>query len=163
LQKRYLPITIGVVVLSFIALAGYMRPAATEEMPRRILFDSTGGKVVFSHLDHDQSYGIACATCHHESEDPGKEPLRCGLCHPPEFTPEYLADHSSFFVEEQHCERCHHTGVADGACSSCHEETLEQLLPTRMNAFHDGCMGCHEEIQAGPYDETACNQCHIPR
>jgi hypothetical protein len=250
LQKRYLPITATVVLLAIIALLGYMRPAETEEMPRRIMFDSTGGTVIFSHLEHDQSYGIDCATCHHESENPGRNPLECGRCHPPEFTPEYIADHTAYFSDEQHCARCHHaefTGMvydhdvhaenytsgctdchhgediepepqncgdchmdtgdeampslknaahercsschqeqldsglkdcnychtaiqadqgdipAPVTCSSCHNETVEQLIPTRMSAFHDGCMGCHEEVQAGPYEEDACNQCHMPR
>ena len=162
-SKRYLPVALAVVLMSAVALAGYLRLAEPEEMPRRILFDSAGGKVIFSHLDHEQSYGIDCAICHHESENPGKTPLQCGLCHPPEFTQEYIADHQWFFAEEEHCERCHHTGVADGPCSSCHGEPVEQLIPTRTSAFHGGCMGCHERMQAGPYREGECIQCHLPR
>ncbi len=252
MQKRYLPITVTVVIMAVVALAGYLKPAATEEMPRRVLFDNTGGKVIFSHLAHDKNYGIECATCHHESKDPGKNPLQCGLCHPPEFTQEYLDEHPQYFSDPQHCARCHHTeftgmtwkhdehvenynagsctdchhdasieptpqscgdchqatgdeampGLADaahkrcadchqstfdenlagckfchssvefgesetlpatGTCSPCHAEALEQLIPTRMNAFHDSCMGCHEGIQSGPYKQDACNQCHLPR
>lgn len=252
LQKRYLPITVSVVLLAIIALVGYMMPAASEEMPRRVLFDNTGGKVIFSHLTHDETYGIECATCHHESEDPGKDPLKCGLCHPPEFTADYITDHPQFFEDEKHCARCHHaefagmqydhdqhaadynfgsctdchhdtdiepepqacsdchmeqgdemmpslenaahekcaschqmqmdeglqgcsychsmieygeseTLPATSTCGSCHDEPVEQLIPTRMNAFHDGCMGCHEGMGAGPYKEDQCNQCHMPR
>ena len=33
-----MPITIVCVVLALIALAGYLRPAATQEMPTRLLF-----------------------------------------------------------------------------------------------------------------------------
>jgi hypothetical protein len=250
LHKRYLPITIGVVILAIIAMVGYMRPAATEEMPRRILFDSAGGPVIFSHLAHDQLYGIDCATCHHESKRPGNDPLQCGLCHPPEFTPLYVSMHTTYFTEEEHCARCHHieftgmvydhdthaenytfgctdchhdvdiepvpqscgdchmdtgdpampslmdaahercaschqaeldAGITDCTychtaisaaqgeipaavtCSLCHAQPVEQLIPTRMSAFHDGCMGCHENVQAGPYADDACNQCHMPR
>jgi DnaJ-class molecular chaperone len=163
LQKRHLPVTVLVVVAIAISVAGYMRTPSAEEMPRRLLFDSTGGSVIFSHLEHERTYNIDCATCHHESENPGNAPVPCGRCHPSEFTPEYVADHQALFEDPDHCERCHHTGVADGPCSSCHGETIEQLIPTRMNAFHRGCMGCHEGMQAGPYSEDSCNQCHMPR
>ncbi|MFP4314820.1 MAG: cytochrome c3 family protein [Desulfovibrionales bacterium] len=251
MQKRYLPITAAVVILAVIALLGYMRPAEPEEMPRRILFDSTAGSVIFSHLEHDQSYGIDCATCHHESRDPGASPLECGVCHPQEFSAAYIEAHTGYFSDAQHCARCHHAeftgmvydhdlhaemytagctdchhgediepepqncgdchmetgdetmpGLKDAAhercsachqpqfdtgledcsqchrmldsrqgdavqttepCGTCHEQAVEQLVPTRMNAFHDSCMGCHEEFQAGPFGETECNQCHRPR
>lgn len=251
MQKRYLPIMVCVVILAIVAVAGYLRPAATEEMPRRILFDSSGGKVIFSHLEHEESYVNNCATCHHESADPGADPVKCGKCHPPEFTPEFVADHSTYFTDEQHCARCHHaefTGLvynhdehaelyaadctdchhdtdiepepmdcgechmdtgdeampskevavhercsmchqdvfdeelagcsychetleagkgdampATTTCSQCHEKGVEQLIPPRMKAFHDGCMGCHEEMQAGPFEDDQCNQCHMPR
>jgi hypothetical protein len=163
LQKRHLPVTVIVVVAVAISVAGYMKPPTAEEMPRRLLLESMGGNVIFSHLEHDRTYSIDCATCHHESANPGKTPVLCGRCHPSEFTPEYVADHQSFFEDPQHCERCHHTGVADGPCSSCHGETIEQLIPTRMNAFHRGCMGCHEGMGSGPHGDDSCNRCHMPR
>ncbi len=253
MQKRYLPISVFVVVMAIVALVGYLQPAGTEEMPRRILFDNAGGKVIFSHQAHDQTYQLDCASCHHENPaggEPGKEPLRCGLCHPPEFTPNWIETHASFFNAEQNCARCHHAeftgmvykhdehaeqyntdcldchhtddieptptncgdchlkegdatmpGFADavhtrcatchqdvfaqemkgcgfchellqaggdnlpetGGCSSCHDKAIEQLIPTRMSAFHKGCMGCHEEKQLGPFKDDECSKCHLPR
>lgn len=250
MQKRYLPITVCVVILAIVAIVGYLRPAATEEMPRRILFDSSGGKVIFTHLDHEEKYVQNCATCHHESQDPGPKPVECGKCHPREFTPEYIADHSTWFTSDQQCARCHHaefTGMvynhdehaelytsgctdchhdtdiepaptncgechmdtgddampsfkdaahercmtchqdvfdeglagckfchqtleagqgdtmpATTSCTECHEKSISQLIPTRMNAFHESCFGCHDEKQAGP-TEAECNHCHMPR
>ena len=239
--------------MAIVAVVGYLLPAGTEEMPRRILFDSTGGKVIFSHLAHDQKYGIDCAVCHHENPtggEPGKNPLRCGLCHPPEFTQNWIETHTSFFNDEQNCARCHHaefTGMIydhdkhaedyntdcldchhsddiepvptncgechqdegdaampskedaihtrcaschqdefdkkmagcgfchkileasgdnlpeTGACGTCHKEAIEQLIPTKLHAFHDGCMRCHEEKMRGPYKQDECGKCHLPR
>ncbi len=237
--------------MAIIAVVGYLKPAATEEMPRRILFDSTGGKVIFSHLAHDQDYGVGCTTCHHETKDPDGNLLQCGTCHPPEFNTAYIENHVNYFTDKVACAKCHHAeftgmsynhddhaanyttdctdchhgtdiepepqncadchtetgddampGIKDAAhqrcanchqeqldaglqecgfchtileaghgdalpatanCSPCHTESLEQLVPTRVNAFHVGCMSCHEKEQAGPYKQDDCNKCHMPR
>jgi len=61
------------------------------------------------------------------------------------------------------CDRCHHTGdyVACGE-SGCHDaEAADSGLPTRMEAFHQSCMGCHEEVGAGPWEKDQCKQCHL--
>jgi len=52
LLKRYHIITIILIILMFIALAGYLSSADDRETSVRILIDDCGGKVVFSHLAH---------------------------------------------------------------------------------------------------------------
>ena len=63
------------------------------------------------------------------------------------------------------CSTCHHyenleNGVT--ACGECHNAlTAEYDLPDRMEAFHLRCMGCHEEVGSGPYEQDQCNLCHL--
>jgi len=57
------------------------------------------------------------------------------------------------------CLDCHHNIEDDETynCSECHEETGDEDLPSRPDAFHAQCQGCHEDIEAGPVE---CNSCH---
>lgn len=53
------------------------------------------------------------------------------------------------------CATCHHTGVADGACKTCHGSKPE--APKAKKAFHKLCKDCHKK-EAGP---TKCKACHV--
>ena len=57
------------------------------------------------------------------------------------------------------CLDCHHNIEDDETynCSECHEETGDEDLPSRADAFHTQCKGCHEDGGAGPVE---CNSCH---
>ena len=59
------------------------------------------------------------------------------------------------------CEDCHHTFEEDGeaqACVECHEPDLaDEDVPKQVDAFHLQCIGCHEQIDAGP---IKCESCH---
>ncbi len=57
------------------------------------------------------------------------------------------------------CQDCHHNLDYDETynCSACHEETGDESMPSRADAMHSQCIGCHEEYGAGPVD---CNACH---
>lgn len=244
MPKRYTPIVAFTVVMAVVAVAGYLQPAATQETPNRVFLPNAGGKVIFTHQVHADSYGAACGDCHHEDDTPDVNTLACGDCHPPEFSPEWVDGHMDAFTEDRHCARCHHAaftglqeyhdehenyadcvdchhgpdispepvacadchGVQEGvlglrdavhqSCAACHDDLIsdggleacatchvveeqkeaatdfspcatchyqprdKELVPTRMNAYHDGCMGCHEEMGAGPYGAEACNECH---
>ncbi len=63
------------------------------------------------------------------------------------------------------CSSCHHAENLDkgiSPCGECHNaETAEFGLLNRMEAFHQSCMGCHEEVGSGPYGKDQCNQCHL--
>lgn len=62
------------------------------------------------------------------------------------------------------CIDCHHEMEDDEdatpeSCSACHEaESEEEDMPNRMDAFHQQCIGCHQDFEAGP---TECAFCHI--
>lgn len=57
------------------------------------------------------------------------------------------------------CLDCHHNIEDDEVynCSECHEATGDESFPSRTDAFHIQCQGCHEDQGAGPID---CNSCH---
>lgn len=60
------------------------------------------------------------------------------------------------------CSDCHHTlevGETDAtACLECHAPQSEDAdVPKRSEAFHQQCIRCHQEIEAGP---VACASCH---
>ena len=57
------------------------------------------------------------------------------------------------------CDTCHHTGDYV-PCTECHSEQGDEDFPSAMDAFHQQCMGCHEEM-GGPYEKDQCNQCHL--
>lgn len=63
------------------------------------------------------------------------------------------------FSHKKHCEldacnKCHHTGMGNPECTTCHSKEAE-VNP--MNAFHKNCIDCHKEKQAGP---VGCGDCH---
>lgn len=61
------------------------------------------------------------------------------------------------------CRDCHHN-LEEGeteppACSQCHEPQSEDpSIPKLSDAFHQQCIGCHQQFGAGP---QACNSCHV--
>jgi len=52
------------------------------------------------------------------------------------------------------CKTCHHTGMDQPKCSSCHTKDSKV---TAQDAFHKNCIDCHKEKQKGP---TGCMDCH---
>ncbi len=131
----------------------------------------------WSHQDHIDLYSSDCTDCHH-GPDIEPEPMACGDCHMEEgddAMPSLRdAGHQScitchsdqFDAGLEGCSYCHEiTPVQEfqapaPACSQCHYDAEEPLIPARMEAFHQSCMGCHEELGAGPYGEDSCNRCH---
>lgn len=132
----------------------------------------------FSHADHEEDYtGGYCQSCHHD-ESIEAVPQSCSNCH---------IDGSNSVLSlrdanHQRCADCHDDAYSEGlegcsychvrdenqaeeidkmACSSCHINPTDQLIPTSMNAFHGKCMGCHEEMGSGPFGDDACYQCHM--
>ncbi len=164
LQKTFYRVAI---VLILIGLGGYLWPSSAKDMPTKILFDNKGGDVMFSHLTHTVDYSIACKDCHHEGGDQSNV-LSCGVCHPASYTPEFRTEHQKWFPEKWQCLRCHHEedrntpGNEYQNCMECHDDaTPAELVPTRTVAFHNKCMGCHEEFGEGPYGEEECKACHV--
>lgn len=135
--------------------------------------------VIFDHEAHTD-YASDCFDCHHGAEiEP--EPQQCANCHKDENAGDLI---SMRLAGHQSCGQCHEDMFDQGlssckschvqkdmteykgdyaACNSCHEAETRELVLPRMNAFHDQCMSCHEEMGAGPYGPDSCNQCHITR
>lgn len=64
------------------------------------------------------------------------------------------------------CATCHHYRPADPeasetvACKACHQEAFDPEKQGRIGlkaAYHQQCMGCHEDMDQGP---VACDGCH---
>ncbi|GAB7022537.1 cytochrome c3 family protein [Salidesulfovibrio brasiliensis] len=185
MQKRYLPISIITVVMLIAAVAGYVVPAGSQSPPVKVLLESKGGNVLFTHQQHADMGDMRCGDCHHTSgEDPN--PPRCTDCHPAKFSAQYLEEHTELNMSPQQCASCHHpradispfdhdlhvdeytsdctdchhdTDIEDEPqqCSNCHEET-DSGIPSLMNAAHERCANCHEEDFSDSYRN--CGFCH---
>ncbi len=138
----------------------------------------TATMALFSHDKHAEDYAEDdCQACHHdESIEP--DPQACSECHEKETLKDIpsLKDanhgkcidcHEDFYDEgTKGCKNCHTREKPTKTfepqpCSSCHDEPVEQLVPTTTTAFHGQCMSCHEEQGAGPFGDDACYQCHM--
>jgi predicted CXXCH cytochrome family protein len=137
------------------------------------------GKLNFDHEAHTE-YASDCSDCHH-GKDIEPTPQKCTNCHAEKSTDKLLSMREA---GHQTCSQCHEDMFDKGlssckschvpkdmtdykgdfsACNQCHEAETRELVLPRMNAFHDQCMSCHEEMGAGPYGPDNCNQCHISR
>lgn len=142
----------------------------------------------WSHEDHATTYtGDDCESCHHPYRyefRPGKamhiKPQKCANCHtakPNPMTASTLKDathtrcascHEDLFAHKARgCSTCHNqVRLADmpagdvteadfAACATCHGP-----IPGAMDAFHAGCMNCHDTAGKGPGKKAPCTQCH---
>lgn len=69
---------------------------------------------------------------------------------------------------DEHCSMCHHMwedgklveddNSAGIPCSDCHKVGYEHKgAPELTNAYHQQCMGCHDDMGRGP---ITCGECH---
>lgn len=187
MQKKFIPIAVVLAVLLALSAAGYMTPPKKEKMPVRILFQNSGGRVIFSHLQHHRDYGVACAKCHHEQHEDSEEALPCGSCHPQAFDRDYIRDHINSFPDNSYCVKCHHAKLGElnfdhdahidyavddcqvchhgpdiedepQLCTNCHTNAGTPDVPSIRNAAHDRCINCHDDMfEAGI---KGCTPCH---
>ena len=63
------------------------------------------------------------------------------------------------FDYTSNCLECHHltSFPPDFNCSECHFKKGDALMLSREDALHDQCIGCHDDMGAGPVE---CNSCH---
>ena len=129
-------------ILLFVGAVCYAAfPDKAPEQPVRMMFHSVSGKVLFSHKTHvsEAEYGIACTECHHHPEETDENDLRA-------------------------CKDCHQVPEGDQkvpqACLDCHEadEVEDSEMIKSSDAFHDQCIGCHQDYGAGPEE---CSSCHV--
>ena len=130
-------LAIVLMVVGVLSFAGYS--AKVPDPPLRMMYPTNAGKVLFDHQNHlaADRYGLACADCHHHPEGEDNT-MACGDCHG---SPEQ------------------HAAIAE-TCNECHDPDFYDLadVSKRSDAFHQQCIGCHEQFNAGP---VACNACHV--
>ncbi len=143
-KQRIIMYTVAAHLL-LIAIVSYAAfPIEAPEQPIRLMFTTNAGKVIFDHKTHASSMGIglACADCHHHPEDGDAEAVGCGKCHPAE---------PQEGVIPEYCLECHDASEAEGA-----------EYPKRSDAFHQQCIGCHDQFEKGPRSGSEnCSQCHV--
>jgi len=135
-------------------------------------------KTDFEHSSH-QSYTDDCTDCHH-GPNIEPEPRACISCHSTEGREDIpnLRD-----ATHDCCKKCHEDIFDKGfnGCSGCHGKKdmkkgkgaytpclychqgnkIKQLIPARKDAFHNQCLGCHQELKKGPFGANSCNKCHF--
>nr|1Z1N_X Chain X, sixteen heme cytochrome [Megalodesulfovibrio gigas] len=66
------------------------------------------------------------------------------------------------------CSGCHHNAkpsLNPPKCASCHSKPFQERTanqPGLKGAFHNQCIGCHQEMQVNP-KATDCQGCHKPK
>ncbi len=60
------------------------------------------------------------------------------------------------------CEQCHHKGMGDPKCGTCHKLDADGATPKMQDAAHakdkGACYGCHRADDAA--HKLKCNDCH---
>jgi hypothetical protein len=141
-SKKKLKIVYGIII--YLLLVGVLCyaafPVKTPDPPIRLMYKVTAGKVLFDHQAHtsDAGYGLSCFDCHHHPMDDDSALVACGECH-------YSSDEATLPPEK---------------CFDCHdaEEIEDTEILKRSDAFHTGCILCHQNIEAGPVE---CAACHV--
>ena len=145
----------------------------------------------WGHEKHFEDFDVECTACHHDEQLLEEEPTNCANCHEEGVMPagRRVGD-SSDFADAVHarcadchqewfdakargCVNCHsdkklvswksrlHRNKSVNNCSTCHKQTMDKLMPSKMDAGHTTCMGCHERILRGPYGKENCAKCHL--
>jgi hypothetical protein len=142
ISKKKLKLVYGIILyLLFVGVLCYAAfPVEPPEEPIRRMYKVTAGKVLFDHSAHtsDSGYGLSCFDCHHHPPNDEAAVMACGECH----------------------RATEDTASPPERCSDCHdaEEIKDTKIPKRSDAFHDGCITCHQDIEAGPVE---CSACHV--
>jgi hypothetical protein len=142
-SKKELRIAYGfAVILLIVGVLSYAAfSAKAPEVPIRLMFKTSAGKVLFQHKLHAAStgYSVSCGDCHHHPEDNESAMRACGDCHDPS------GQKTETVVKN--CSECHDT-----------EEFEDTKMMKKPDAMHGQCIDCHKEFGAGPVE---CNECHV--
>lgn len=114
----------AVAFLFFVGVVCYAAfPKKKVEIPVRIMFQSTGGSVLFSHNLHADplKYGLDCADCHPAwNSDEAERPGSCTRCHMVESPEKEMLKRSDALHAQ--CRGCHEEGGHGPVekCTDCH-------------------------------------------
>ena len=109
-------------IVGIFSYAAFSTPP--PEYPVRIMFQNSGGKVLFDHRTHYSpgGYGVSCGDCHHTlSEEEYADAESCSACHEESSDDEDMPGRKDSFHRQ--CGGCHEefgAGPAAKDCSSCH-------------------------------------------
>ncbi len=140
-------------------------------------------EIRWNHARHQVTVAQQCGTCHHTDQRSLPEKKRCITCHKEDSVRRDKVHlrcnscHSDWLSQDmKECRACHaltptRERLAERGsiqlnpkyvrCGTCHlEQNPEDLIPSRMLAFHGQCMSCHEKQGKGPFKKDQCNQCH---
>ncbi len=79
--------------------------------------------------------------------------------------------HAKHAFVAKDCALCHHYRPLDESasettrCSACHQEPFQKDHPERLGlkaAYHQQCMGCHQQMNKGPIDCAGCHRKNVP-
>ena len=79
--------------------------------------------------------------------------------------------HAKHATLTKDCAVCHHLRSKEEAasetlgCSACHQEAFKDDHPDRLGlkaAYHQQCMGCHEQMTEGPVGCVGCHTKNVP-
>lgn len=140
----------------------------------------------WGHDMHAEGFGLDCTSCHHEDTDIEPEPMNCNNCH---FEGAEISLKDAVHAKCMDCHQdkfdsgilacvdCHEpvdtkqtfkdTGSLElnplyTSCATCHESVEPTaLILNKMTSYHELCMGCHKEMDKGPYKDDQCAQCHV--
>jgi hypothetical protein len=121
-------------------IVGTLTAAEKQSVPEEIVIENESyksdkkGPVRFSHLDHSESYDVACTECHHDYQDgknvwkEGAPIKKCFVCHNPLKSEEKVKKLKLAF--HRNCKNCHKDlakkGISKDApykkCNDCHEK-----------------------------------------
>ena len=145
-SKKHRLIVYGVAVqLLIIAVVCYAAfPITPPKQPIRLMYETNAGKVLFDHQTHASvnGYALDCFDCHHHPPDDDAALVACSQCHLPD--------------PKQ--------GVVPESCLGCHDasDIEDAEYPNKADAFHQQCIGCHEQFGAGPGSGSEnCSKCHV--
>jgi hypothetical protein len=125
-SKKELKLAYGLAVCFLVvgAISYAAFPLKAPDVPLRLMFKATAGKVLFDHQKHTSEfgYGLSCKDCHHELlDDESAQPQPCGECHDPTNGDEEMPKKVDAFHKQ--CTACHadfDAGPKEKECSACH-------------------------------------------
>ncbi|MCQ2444385.1 MAG: cytochrome c family protein [Mailhella sp.] len=139
------------VSLLLVSVVGYLLPEKDAGTTDRILMRNLGGRVVFDHKTHAESYGLQCITCHHDAAAHDKAGRNCRDCHGASMDAGFVRSHQTAFAGASECAACHH--VAMEPKKGWHEFHAASVDPD--------CRKCHHEDRSIEPEPRRCADCHL--